>query len=109
MNYEGYAAFERSGFKGDPSCSCPVCGEGTHFVEELGSAFIALERARVIAVLDEWSSASGGKQVMLTRAFSGRTFTIELVADSRHRTLYEGATPDDARKAAADAIARGEV
>ena len=68
----------------------------------------ALERARVVAVLDGWAVTGRRNVPQVQRALSGPGWSV-LVAGAERDYFFEGPTPDAARAAAARAIEAGEV
>lgn len=70
----------------------------------------ALERARVVGVLDAWQSADRLSRESALFHTSGHSWCIALVSNSGGtRSYFYGDTPDAARAAAAKAIEAGEV
>jgi hypothetical protein len=111
VTYEEYLAAEAAGFEDDPSCECPVCFEGTHFVEEIGHAFEAPERARVVGVLDAWRKLKPDRwwDMDSEGGLSVRSMCVLHGPQPEEDWEYFGDTPDAARAAAAKAIEAGEV
>jgi len=123
VNYQEFAAARDGGFDDDPQCHCPACGEGRHFAEEMSETFDALERARVVGVLDAWADKVCGTVQLdceeVPEAFGKMTGTpsgqrlgvaCQLIAKTgKILRIERGATANAARAAAAKAIEAGEV
>ncbi len=90
--------------------ACPCCG----LPNEVGAALDksgALERARVVGVLDAWAKGSKSLGWECCDCDKQTCCTLEITENGgATRTIeYYGATPDAARAAAAKAIEAGEV
>lgn len=69
----------------------------------------ALERARVVAVLDGWAETSPGCGWRMTDMGSTPTCTLYPTVRTAEARHFTASTPDAARAAAARAIEAGEV
>lgn len=72
----------------------------------------ALERARVVGVLDAWTAAVPGMRecrVSKTLGEVSRSHTCQLFEHARGSKYFYGHNPDAARAAAAKAISEGKV
>lgn len=86
----------------------PACDDGVvRFV--LVNCLVALERARVVGVLDAWAEKTKGwwtTDTFLTPGIAGWVCEMEWPGGKR---TFSRETPDAARAAAAKAIEAGEV